>query len=305
MFQQFKNIFPNATLNISSITNSISIPEASLNRLDAIKNEFSNLNSFLHNQPESERVEPVCVKTINRTSIIQLEATGQAIHKIQQGIETIHENNQDNYRKQKVVDQLLGELQHTGQLHYKACERLKESEKDMSNIRNNITHIQNTASQLLNSLKAIEQQIDKMNTIQEEKEFEAWKQKEEEDLMEEISLKRQQVKEKEINLKQKYEECETTQQKKRLELYEATFNAELEEYKRKRDTEISSLYSHQPVRSLQTSLEQLQLEDDNKDELDDFFGDEKDNKTQHINQNDESSDEERMDILRDEDYDGF
>lgn len=45
-----------------------------------------------------------------------------------------------------------------------------------------------------------------------------------------------------MGLKQRYEEYEKIQQKKRLELYEATFNAELEEYKRKRETEISSLY---------------------------------------------------------------
>ncbi len=75
MFQQFKNIFPNASLNITSITNSIgyrkyeiecifmntdfsvlniSINEAGINRLEAIKSEFSNLNSLLHNQPEPE-----------------------------------------------------------------------------------------------------------------------------------------------------------------------------------------------------------------------------------------------------------
>lgn len=45
-----------------------------------------------------------------------------------------------------------------------------------------------------------------------------------------------------MGLKQRYEEYENIQRKKRLELYEATFNAELEEYKRKRQNEISSLY---------------------------------------------------------------
>jgi hypothetical protein len=58
------------------------------------------------------------------------------------------------------------------------------------------------------------------------------------------------LKEKEDKLKQQYEEYDSIQQKKRLELYEANFNAELEDYKRRRETEVSSLYSRKCKRSL-------------------------------------------------------
>ncbi|KAG1450151.1 hypothetical protein G6F46_012239 [Rhizopus delemar] len=307
MFQQFKNIFPNASLNITSITNSIGINEAGINRLEAIKSEFSNLNSLLHNQPEPDIIEQ---KDSNRTSIIDLESTGQVIHKIQEGIESIHELNLENYKKQRVVDKLLGKLQHTGRLHYKVHEQIEHSESDLSDIQNNITQIQHTAIKLIDTLTTLEQQIDQVNLENEQREFELWKQNEENELINEIAIKKQLLKEKEMGLKQRYEEYEKIQQKKRLELYEATFNAELEEYKRKRETEISSLYPNSKTSSsLQTSLEQLQLLDHgNKEELEDFFGEneiKRSDRSKEVNSHLSSSEDERIDILHDEDYEDF
>ncbi|KAG1239442.1 hypothetical protein G6F68_018633 [Rhizopus microsporus] len=113
-----------------------------------------------------------------------------------------------------------------------------------------------------------------------------------------------------MGLKQRYEEYENIQRKKRLELYEATFNAELEEYKRKRQNEISSLYPNSKTsNSLQTSLEQLQLLDHgNKEELEDFFGEneiKKSCRSKEVNNHLSSSEDERIDILHDEDYEDF
>lgn len=51
------------------------------------------------------------------------------------------------------------------------------------------------------------------------------------------------LKEREASFREKYEEHERTQRKKRVELYEANFNAELEDYRRRRENEVSSLYS--------------------------------------------------------------
>lgn len=41
-------------MNTDSSVLNVSINEAGINRLEAIKSEFSNLNSLLHNQPEPE-----------------------------------------------------------------------------------------------------------------------------------------------------------------------------------------------------------------------------------------------------------
>lgn len=62
--------------------------------------------------------------------------------------------------------------------------------------------------------------------------------------------------------------------------------------------------------SVQTSLEQLQLVDENKGDLDDFLGTSEANKTiattsdiKELKDDLSSSEDERADILRDEDYD--
>jgi hypothetical protein len=110
-------------------------------------------------------------------------------------------------------------------------------------------------------LSKIEARIDSVSVNYEQEQFELWKKEQEKEFMEEVAFKRymvnivsmlfhtdvlyvrQALKEKENKLKQQFEEYDSIQQKKRLELYEANFNAELEDYKRRRETEVSSLYS--------------------------------------------------------------
>ncbi|KAL4214819.1 hypothetical protein AB4K20DRAFT_1882426 [Rhizopus microsporus] len=310
MFQQFKNIFPNASLNISSITSSIGIERTGLHRLEAIKSEISNINSLIHNRPEPN--DGIDLQQSGRTSITELEATRQTMQKLEEGWETIHQNNLINYRKQKAVNELLRRLQHTGELHYTVCQQLEHSEADLREIQTSIGQIQNTALNLINTLAALEQQIDQANREHQIKEFEQWKENEEKELMNEIAARRALLVEKENKLKKEYEEYESIQKKKKLELYEATFNAELEDYKRRRETEISSLYNRRNMTSVQTSLEQLQLVDENKGDLDDFLGTSEANKAiettttsdiKELKDDLSSSDDERADILRDEDYD--
>ena len=63
----------------------------------------------------------------------------------------------------------------------------------------------------------------------------------------EIITCRMEIARRESFLKEAYEQHNDTQTKKRVELYEATFNAELEDYRRRRENEISSLYSRNCV----------------------------------------------------------
>lgn len=99
------------------------------------------------------------------------------------------------------------------------------------------------SAQLFKVLVNLEQQIDEISVDHEKREFELWKESQELELMQEMKLKRQLLREKENRLKQQYEEYDSLQKQKRVELYEANFNAELEEYKRKRENEVSALYS--------------------------------------------------------------
>ena len=103
---------------------------------------------------------------------------------------------------------------------------------------------------LMKLLHEIDAQVDAISVEYEQQEFELWKQQQEKEFMAEIALKRQALKQKENKLREQYEEYDSMQQKKRLELYEANFNAELEDYKRRRETEVSSLYSSKFLLSL-------------------------------------------------------
>lgn len=89
----------------------------------------------------------------------------------------------------------------------------------------------------------MEHEIDSVSVNHERRELELWKKEQDRKLKDEMQVKKKALSEKETKLKQQYEEYDSIQKKKRVELYEANFNAELEDYKRRRETEVSSLYS--------------------------------------------------------------
>ncbi|GAA5797225.1 hypothetical protein HPULCUR_002605 [Helicostylum pulchrum] len=300
MFQQFKSIFPSTSLNIRSLSESVgdSIPT-----------------------------------TPTQSSITELKVTTQVIEKIHQGWNTIHENNQDNFQKAKTADVLLRQLQSTGQAHYTVCDQMENVSTDMKDMQSNLNQIQDSTAQLMKVLCNLEQQIDDISVDHEKREFELWKETKELELMEEMKIKRGLLREKESRLKQQYEEYDTIQKQKKVELYEANFNAELEEYKRKRENEVSSLYSgNNNVDTVTTSLDQLQLEiDKGKGDLDQFLSEQeeqvpkkeeeeqvqkkekkkkkKSSKVKPVIKQPESSDDDdedrRVEILQDEDYQDF
>ncbi|KAI9347493.1 hypothetical protein BD770DRAFT_168312 [Pilaira anomala] len=326
MFQQFKNIFPTTSLNIRSLSESVGINDTEWNRgverLEALKNEFQNLNSiFLSRQTSTDSIP-----TPKQSSITELEKTAKVIENIHQGLNTIHENNRTNFAKAKAADVLVRQLESTGQLHYQVCESMGQVSNEMQDMQSNLDQIQDSAAQLFKVLVNLEQQIDEISVDHEKREFELWKESQELELMQEMKLKKQLLREKENRLKQQYEEYDNLQKQKRVELYEANFNAELEEYKRKRENEVSALYSNnKKVDTVSTSLEQLLLDvDKNKDGLDEFLSDEeeepvpkketkKKKKTkkskQPVKKQSSSSEDEdnnrRVEILQDEDYEDF
>lgn len=134
-------------------------------------------------------------------------------------------------------------MQKTAEIHYNVCEQVENSPKVIHEMQTNIQEIQGSATQLMNILSSLEQKINEISVDYEQREFEAWKEAQELEFMQEIQLKRQLLKEKETKLRQQFEEYDTIQKQKKVELYEANFNAELEDYKRRRETQVSSLYS--------------------------------------------------------------
>ncbi|KAL9558041.1 hypothetical protein PS6_001511 [Mucor atramentarius] len=283
MFQQFKNIFPNASLNIRSITESVGINDTEWNRgverLGALRNEFQNLNSIFSNRQDASDILSSDHSASNTDepslSIKDLKATGRMISKLQDGWDGIHTSNLDNFEKARAADVKLRQLKRTGELHYKVCEKMEHVEDDITEIHLDLEAIQASAANLMNVLEKLEEQIDQVSVDYEKQQFELWKKEQERALMDEIANRRQLLREKETKLKQQYEEYDSIQQKKRVELYEANFNAELEDYRRRRETEVSSLYSHQSnatTDSVTATLDQVKLQETAED-LDQFLGD--------------------------------
>ncbi|KAK4514574.1 uncharacterized protein ATC70_002172 [Mucor velutinosus] len=333
MFQQFKNIFPNASLNIRSITESVGINNTEWNRgverLDALRNEFQNLNSIFSNRQDYSDTLSSQHSASNKEeaslSIRNLKATGRMIDKLQEGWDGIHKSNLDNFEKAQVADIKLRQLKRAGELHYKVCETMEHVEDNITEIHSDLKTIQASAANLMHVLEKLEEQIDQVSVDYEKQQFELWKQEQEKALMDEMSNRRQLLREKEAKLKQQYEEYDNIQQKKRVELYEANFNAELEDYRRRRETEVSSLYSHQSNATADStaSLDQVKLQETGED-LDQFLGDttertpltlekqlqtkktkKETSKTKVISQSVYSSsdeDDSKIEILADEDY---
>ncbi|KAI7898709.1 uncharacterized protein BX663DRAFT_523824 [Cokeromyces recurvatus] len=279
MFQQFKNIFPNTSLNIRSLTESVRINDTDWNkgieRLGTLRNEFQNLNSFFNRQNSNDKTS---TSNTSDLSLTQLEATSQLINTIHNKWTDIHEANQTNFEKAQMANVKLRQLQKNGELHYKVCESMENVQHDLKEMHTNLDMIQNSAVKLMDILSKLEDEIDRASIDYEKQQFEIWKETEEKEFMKEISKKRRLLQERENMLRQRYEEYDELQKKKRLELYEANFNAELEDYRRRRETEVSSLYSYHSMNvntdedTISSTLERLDL-GNNENELDEFLND--------------------------------
>lgn len=128
-------------------------------------------------------------------------------------------------------------------MHYTACEQVENTPSVIAAMQADMTAIEDSATHLMQVLLTLEHQIDEKSVDYERQQFESWKETQELELAQEMQQKRQLMREKETQLKQQFEEYDSIQKQKKVEFYEATFNAELEDYKRRRETQVSSLYA--------------------------------------------------------------
>ncbi|KAI8381075.1 uncharacterized protein BYT42DRAFT_612893 [Radiomyces spectabilis] len=272
MFQQFKNI----SLNIRSLTNAVGLNEEEwrnrgLERFEALKSEFQNLNALLSNR--SEAFSQNQVDTRNYPSVLELEATSHLINALEEKWQAVQERNQDNIRKADNAEQLLRVLVDFCQQHVATCEQLNNSKKTMDSIQQNLATMTEIADDLKNKLSALASDIRTASVNHERQQFEEWKQQLEVEHAQKMEEKYKTLRVEEARLKEAYEEHNRLQTQKRLELYDATFQAELEDYRRRREFETSSLYSNIPRSSEnpELSLASLKLENAEHQDLDDFF----------------------------------
>ncbi|CAO3596609.1 unnamed protein product [Absidia cylindrospora] len=283
MFQQFKNIFPGSTtLNIRSLADSVGLNEdewrtRGMESLEAIRSELQNFNALLSNKPNTSVNTTGAVKRV--PSNCSMDETARIVTRIQQGRDSIHQMNLENIEKAKRADQLLGNLLSRCDQHNKICTAMSDMSSSMNATRQGIISATQAASALKNKLLALEDRIDKTCLEYEQREFDLWKQQEKDKLEVEMAEKRQELEARRKHLDQVYEEHNEQQAKKRLELYDVNFQSELEDYRRRRETEVSSLYSKDRASTVNmtTTLENLKLDNGDSADLNSFLSDGDDN----------------------------
>ncbi|KAI8141664.1 hypothetical protein BJV82DRAFT_172205 [Fennellomyces sp. T-0311] len=325
MFGQFKNILPT---NIRSISDSVGLNEEEwrtrgLERLDAIRTEFQNL---ILSRADQQQPSPTEVGSpSSRSSILELESVAQLVEKFRNDWQDIHEKNHSNFSKFQVANRLLVLLLEQCNQHTAVCQKMDDIPNDLASIHSELSSLNTIAVDLKSKLGTLEDRIEEATAGHTRGEFEAWKRQEQIRVKEELAAKRAALSRREAELKDAYREHDDAQTRKRVELYEATFNAELEDYRRRRETEVSSLYSRTDhTTGTTTSLDSVRLEGVDVKGLDMFLKDEenehivskvqpsKDNQKAEVtlkprrDQSDDDDDDDEgggVEILGDEDYD--
>ncbi|KAF7722965.1 hypothetical protein EC973_002476 [Apophysomyces ossiformis] len=170
------------------------------------------------------------------------------------------------------ADHLMAQVLDHCQMHIDVCETMQRSSEELDSVKKDLANVSRLAGNLMDTLQSLERLIEESAIDIEQQEFENWKRREEELLNKEIDQKKQ--------VPKAYEEHNQMETKKRVELYNVTFQAELEDYRRRRETEVSSLYAISKTKSkpsVVSTLESLQLDDDSQD-LDNFLRDNHENK---------------------------
>ncbi|KAI8338879.1 hypothetical protein BC941DRAFT_421455 [Chlamydoabsidia padenii] len=282
MFQQFKNIFPSSTsLNIRSLADSVGLNDEEwrtrgMEGLEALRSELYNINTLLSNRSDTNATQtskqfPMSSNTMHETA--------RLINRLEQDRDALRKSNLDNINKAKAADNLLRTLLSRCQQHNEICTSLSNMSSLMESTRQEMKTVTSAALSLKNKLMALEDRIDQVCVDYEQRELEEWKQSQEANMQKDLAGKRQGLEARQEQLDQIYEEHIQQQAKEKLELYDINFKSELENYKRRREAEVSSLYNnHSTGRTVITTLENLNLDNGNHVDLDHFLTDDDDDK---------------------------
>ncbi|ORX44917.1 hypothetical protein DM01DRAFT_307172 [Hesseltinella vesiculosa] len=274
-----------------------------MERLGALRSELANINALLSNQ-----VKPADAIGHDPTpSKLPLEETAELVKSLQQRYLDIHATNEHQRDRALVANQLLGQLVAHCANHQLVCTTMADTLKDLSPMRQQLSTVTTCADKLKGKLQALEQRIDQVALDDERRQFDEWKADQEQRWAMEVEQKRQAFKTKKEQMEQSYKDQEAEQTKKRVELYDVTFQAEMEDYRRRRETHVSSLYQvKESDRGSATTLENLRLDDHRAmDDLDSFLSDDEQDtgkSTSKTPLEEEDEDVPGVEILADEDY---
>ncbi|CAG8652233.1 13556_t:CDS:2, partial [Cetraspora pellucida] len=210
---------------------------------------------------------------------IDIPATTELAARYEREWNTIRMEDEKNFRNAAVADELIQRILKTCESRHEACELVKSESNQLPKVKEMIEEMAMSAVSLKGKLTEIEKMIDDFAKGNDELEFEEWKQQQRLLFNKHVNEKNEELEEKRVLYQQHYEEFITNHQVQRIQLYQANFEAQMEDY-RNRVIDPSMFNAHS-IRSIQyqseddviAKLDQVVLETaDDRSALEDFLG---------------------------------
>ncbi|CAO3672468.1 unnamed protein product [Umbelopsis ramanniana] len=241
---------------------------------------------------------------------IEMPATEQWSKSLESAWQELQENNKSNYelseKAQKLIDHLIKRCHDQA----KYCEDFQTECSQLPEVSTQLKSMTTLAADLKGKLVQLDRDIDDYCKDYEQVEFEAWKRTQDQNLQQYMLDKKDDFLVKEHDLQQKYDIHVKDLTAKRIELYEANFKAEIDDYRHRRENQVSSLYQERPrIDRVAQGLDNVTLDADDTHVLDDFLGDDDTNNKSLVKASarseneDEDDDDAPHDLVQaDEDY---
>ncbi|CAG8453562.1 3082_t:CDS:2 [Scutellospora calospora] len=267
MFEQFKRF--SSVLNFKDLLDNTGLPREGL---QAVKSEWESIRS-----KSVEMLSPATVSTSSKFRAvpkIDIPATTELATRYECEWNIIRMEDEKNFRNAAIVDELIQRMLNTCENHYEVCESVKSESNQLPKVKEIIEEMAVTAGKLTE----LEKMIDELAKSNEELEFEEWKQQQRLLFNQHVDEKNKELEEKRVLYRQHYDEFLTNHQVQRVQLYQANFEAQMENYRNRAID--SSMFNEHPIQSITyqsdddviAKLDQVVIETaDDRNALEDFL----------------------------------
>ncbi|CAG8439211.1 10107_t:CDS:2 [Funneliformis caledonium] len=207
---------------------------------------------------------------------LDIPATTELAIRYENELNVIKTANENNFRNSALIDELVQQMLKKCENHYQTCELVKSETSQLPKVKEVIDEMTYSAISLKGKLTELEKMIDDYAKMNEEKSFEDWKKSELLALNKHFEEKNAELDEKKIMYQQHYEEFKDNHTSEKVQSYQADFEIQMENYRKRIITTTVLCNEHSTNISdedLIASLEQVELEtEDDREALENFLG---------------------------------
>ncbi|CAG8575826.1 16382_t:CDS:10 [Funneliformis mosseae] len=190
---------------------------------------------------------------------LDIPATTELAIRYENELNVIKTANENNFRNSALIDELVQQMLKKCENHYQTCELVKSETSQLPKVKEVIDEMTYSARKLTE----LEKMIDDYAKMNEEKSFEDWKKSELLALNKHFEEKNAELDEKKIMYQQHYEEFKDNHTSEKVQSYQADFEIQMENYRKRIITTTVLCNEHSTNISdedLIASLEQVELE---------------------------------------------